>query len=639
MAERRRRASRRAVALIGSPFPQLGSAVVAWGLWYINPAAGWVLAVALLPLALRLLLGWRPVPRTPLDLPLALFLLTAGLGVWAAYDRPGTQAVFAAACPVGWQALWGIVLSVLIYYAFVAMETGTQQRWAMALLAGFGGGIAFWFAAATDWSSNPPEVAALTRIGQAIQAWLPHLPDPGLNPNATARMVLICLPASLSLVSEALGSERKGRWRWAAWGAVTGAAIALSLLLSTSRGAWLGLAAGLALMALWWLAGKLRRERQWIIFIVLAALAALCGAALVVLFPFIGATLLQGWAVAGRQSLFYEGALLLRDYPFTGIGLNEFPLVHSTYALMINVPTIEHAHFTLLDIALSQGVLGALAAVSILGGAAWLGLRALARTPAPLPILVAGLLSLVMTTVHDLVDDPLYSSLGMPLIWIPVGMVTAGWRTIEAKSPRAKHLGAWRQRAWAAAIVIGLALLIPLWQLLGAAWFANLGALHQTWTELSRYDYQHFDDPTLDEIRQQANLSTAERFFERALALDPGQVTARTRLAQIALGRGQYERALAHVQAAWDAGHRDRVTRLLLGEALVATGQVEAAVQVVRGLEWAHWRFEGQAWYRYWVNKDYRRAADAWRANLMLDPESEYTKRWLAEAKARANIP
>jgi hypothetical protein len=554
-----------------------------------------------------------------------------------------------------------------MYYAFAAMETDIQKRWTMALLAGFGAGIAFWFTAATDWSNNPSEVAALARLGQAYQAWLPRLPDPGLHPNATARMVLMCLPMSVALVAEALGSERRtqyvrgGRWCWAAWGAAAGAMIAFSLLLSVSRGAWMGLAVGLALVALWWLVGRLWREQQGVVFVGLIASAALGIIALAVLFPSLRAALLRGWAMAGRQGLSYEGALLLRDYAFTGIGLNEFPLVHSTYALMINVPVVQHAHFTLLDMALGQGILGVLAAVSIFGGAAWLGLRELARTKTPSPILVAGLLALAMVSVHDLVDDPLYSTLGMPLIWIPVGAIIVGVRAAgvsaggvsaagvraadvraaETASPRAERPRQWRWYALAVAIaVIGLALLAPvLWRPLGAAWLANLGAVHQTRTELSRYDYEHFDDPTLDEIRQQADLSVAEDFFARALALDPGQVTARMRLAQIALGRGQYERALAHVQAAWDAGHRDQVTRLLLGEALVATGQVEAGVQVVRGLEWAEWRFEGQAWYRYWVNEDYVRAADAWRANLMLNPESEYTKRWLEEAEAKEKIP
>jgi hypothetical protein len=561
--------------------------------------------------------------------------------VWASYDRAGAQAVFAAGSPVGWQALWGTGLSVLVFYAYAAMETGEQQRWAMALLAGFGGGIAFWFVAATDWSTNPPEMAALTRLGLAFQAWLPRLSDPGLNPNATARMVMIALPASVSLVVQAWRSERRGRWRWATWGIVTGALIAFALLLSTSRGAWLGVAVGLVLAALWWLAGRLARERQWVLFVSLGALGALAIIVLGVLSPSLRAVLLQGWADAGRQSLFVEGMLLLRDYPFTGLGLNGFPLVHSTYALLINVPIIEHVHFTLLDVALSQGVLGVLAVMSILGGAAWLGLRVLARTKAPPPILVAGLLSLAMTAVHDLVDDPLYSSLGLPLIWIPVGMIVGGWRRSKPASPQttiSRYIWQrWKGRGLAASVVLLLALLVPLWQPLRATWFANLGAVHQTRTELSQYDYRNFDDPSLDEIRQQADLSTAEWFFSRALELNPCQVTARTRLAQLDLAREQYERALDHVQTAWAGGHRDRVTQLLLGEALIANGQVKAAVEAVRGIEWAQLRFEGQAWYRYWVNEDYGRAADAWRANLILDPESEYTEYWLREAEAKAS--
>jgi predicted Zn-dependent protease len=154
--------------------------------------------------------------------------------------------------------------------------------------------------------------------------------------------------------------------------------------------------------------------------------------------------------------------------------------------------------------------------------------------------------------------------------------------------------------------------------------------------ELSLYDYNHFDSPTLDQIRQGADLSTAETLFTQALALDPGQVTARTRLAGIALSRGKHAQALTHAQAAWDAGHRDRVTRLLLGDALIATGKVEAGVELVRGLAWAEGRLDLQAWYRYWVNGDYHRAADAWRAVAQLNPENSHAIYWIKEAEARA---
>jgi len=327
----------------------------------------------------------------------------------------------------------------------------------------------------------------------------------------------------------------------------------------------------------------------------------------------------------------------VRDYPFTGFGLGEFALVHSTYALMIHVPILPYAHSLFLDIALGQGVFGVLAAIGMLGGAAWLGLRALARTEEPPLILVAGLLSLVVMAIHGLVDDPLYSGWGVLLLWVPAGMVVAGWRRAPAEPRPATRSRARRWWTWGIAAAIGSVLLGLFWRPVGAAWYANLGAVHQTWAELSAYDANHFDNPTLDQIRQQVDLSAAERFFAQALALNPGQVTARTRLAEIALGRGQYERALTHAQAAWDAGHRDRVTRLLLGDALVAAGDVEAGVKVVRGLEWAEGRLDGQAWYRYWVGKDYRRAADAWRAVVKLNPRNERAAHSITAAEERAN--
>ena len=615
--------------------------MAAWGLWYQNPSAGWPVAVALAPLGLRILTGRMPVRRTPLDLPLGVFLLTAGVGVWAAYDRTGTRVIFPESIPVGWPALCGLVLAALAFYALAAMETKAQHRWALALWASFGAAIALWFAAANDWTANPAKWAAITRLGQAVQAWLPGVVDPGLNSNDAARIAATLLPMGLGLAAEAFGRERGRRWPWVIWGLATATIMAFVLILTTSRGAWMGVGGGLALAAAWWLAGRLSRgQRRLQVFLGLVGLGALTGIALVALFPPLRVALQESQAVANRLGLFAEGALLVRDYPFTGVGLGEFALVHSTYALMIHVPIIPHAHSLLLDIAVAQGVLGALAAVGLLGGAAWVGLRALDRAMAPPPALAAGLLSLTFMVIADLVDDSFYSTFGVLLLWVPAGMVIAGWRGMPAGPRPATRSRARGWRILGLAAAMGLGLLGLFWRRpVGAAWYANLGAVHQTWAELSAYDYDHFDNPTLDQIRQQVDLSTAERFFAQALALNPGQVTARTRLAEIALGRGQYDRALTHAQAAWDAGHRDRVTRLLLGDALVAAGDVAAGVKVVRGLKWAEGRLDGQAWYRYWMGKDYYRAADAWRAVAELNPQNDRVTYWIAEAEARAKNP
>ena len=90
------------------------------------------------------------------------------------------------------------------------------------------------------------------------------------------------------------------------------------------------------------------------------------------------------------------------------------------------------------------------------------------------------------------------------------------------------------------------------------------------------------------------------------------------------------------MQAAWDADQHDSVTRMLLGDAEVANGHVENAVEILQGLPWAESRLEGQAYSRYWINADYRRAADAWAAVVKLDPANAGAAAQQAEAARRA---
>ena len=73
-----------------------------------------------------------------------------------------------------------------------------------------------------------------------------------------------------------------------------------------------------------------------------------------------------------------------------------------------------------------------------------------------------------------------------------------------------------------------------------------------------------------------------------------------------------------------------------IAHALVATGDVEGGVEIVRGVEGAEGRLDGQAWYRYWVGEDYRRAADAWRAVVLLNPDNERAAGAMEAAAAKA---
>jgi hypothetical protein len=58
--------------------------------WFLRPELSWwPLLLALLPWFIRLASGYFPFKRTPFDLLLLFFLITAGLGVWVSYDTPG----------------------------------------------------------------------------------------------------------------------------------------------------------------------------------------------------------------------------------------------------------------------------------------------------------------------------------------------------------------------------------------------------------------------------------------------------------------------------------------------------------------------------------------------------------------------
>jgi O-antigen ligase len=546
---------------------------------------------------------------------MALFLLSAGIGLWASYDPQAVRAVFPH--PAGWGKLWGLLLAALLYYALAGRAPAGSRRWMWAALTGLGAAVAIVFVTTHDWDAEPAKWAPVTRLGREIQSVLPSLPGGILNPNVTAGILAPLLPMSVGLASKARADRLSALWGTWAW--ATAVAIVAGLTFTTSRGAWAGLAASALLWAAWQIGVRLAPGKRASGARAVGILAGgLAGALFVGLLSPLGETLLGSAALRNRLDIFSQALLLVRDYAFTGCGLGSFPLVHSSYALLIHVPVLSHAHALPLNVGVEQGVAGALALLTSWLAAGWMGVRELARSSEPRPMLAAGLLSLVSLAVHSTVDDALYSSRGVLFLWVPLAAIVSSLSADRARSlpPR------WRQvLAIGAALAVGLMLLLA-GGALTAAWHANLGAVAQTRVELPAYDYTHFDDPTLDQIRQRADLSAAEAHFARALALSPGQASARTRRAAIALSRGEYEQGLLHALAAWNAGHRDRATRLLLGDALVAAGQVEDAVEVVQGLEWAQERFMQQAFYRYGRGGDSKRSANAWRAAAALDPQA-----------------
>ncbi len=636
------------------PTLELALAATAAALWYLQ--GGWVwyrgpwpgpwpllllAAMISLTLARKGLSALRPSAFT---LPLIVFLASAAVSLWAAYS-----------IQIGLAKAWLIVASVGLYWALAQQPDEARLTFALGFWALFAIGLTAYFLITTDWEALPIKIPVLTRLGAAIASQLPSVDVHRISPNVTGGMLAVVLPFTVPLLTvwrrPIVGLPRAIGLLLAVLGTLALGVGLLGLLVTVSRGAWMGLSGAAVLWIYWRLLEPLGTRRLPAFAATLLAGGLLTGGA--------------GWAlmagrlpesltavlhppIANRLRLLNLSAMLLRDTPFTGIGLGMYEMHLSIYTLLIHVGYIVHSHNMLLDIAIEQGILGAAAfvtlALSVFAQCPTISLQGReSRVEDPEShsiqanvgrgrlICEAALASLTALLLHGLVDDTAYGSRALLLLFVPFGILAAAQ---QLQSPSWSGVSRVRLRKIARAQMIALLGLtgVGICGVLGlrgdvqgvsplgwlAAWRSNLGAVAQARVELNTYDQYRFGELTMDQVRYREDLREAEAHFEHALELDPHNATARHRLTAIALARNSYVEALAHMQTLWDAGHRDRVTRLLYGDALVAAGRPEEAADVVRGLMFARARLLGQHWSRYHLGGDTDRAGwAAYAANLL----------------------
>jgi tetratricopeptide (TPR) repeat protein len=179
-------------------------------------------------------------------------------------------------------------------------------------------------------------------------------------------------------------------------------------------------------------------------------------------------------------------------------------------------------------------------------------------------------MSVVVLLVQGLIDDPIYGSRAVVVFFIPLSFGVPILRVAETSSRR------WRVRTVAVAAALILVAGVVFWRPLLSRVNSNLAAVEQSRRELSVYTWPEW--PIQDAVRQEADLSGAIAGYERALRIDDENSSANRRLGQIELSLGQYEAALAHLEKAYVATPWDNASRQLLGEAYIATGDVDAGM-------------------------------------------------------------
>jgi len=625
-----------------SPYVELGCALLAGALWYAQGGAlsyrskwpgPWAVLLLVLMWGLyrqRTGLTRRVSLRAvkPVDILLALFVLSALVGTQTAY-APGPA----------WAKFWLVVGAWGLYYALVHQPDLAHLYGALTVGGLFGVVLTVYFFLTNDWSAHPLKVPALVALGESVSALLPRSSAEATNPNIIGGLLALTLPFYVPLVYLPRKEDTLRLSGWLRrtlpilW--VTAVAIVLlGLLVTTTRGAWLATLVGFALWGLWRGLGRRLTDGvrwQWVVGLLLLG-GVLTGivASVVLAYGLPGAG-----ALTGRLGLLTDSLSLAWDYVLTGSGLGTFQMNFSIYTLLIHVGYIHNSHNIFVDLLVEQGIGGLLLYLGLVILCIWQAMRALQRVNWQRTwIIEAGLVSLAAILIHGQVEDVFYGSQWLLLFFVPFALVRWGTAAVDVPECSYPRLA----RCLAVGILGVLFVLgIAFWRPLLAQGYASLGAMRQARVELARYEFGKTPGYIMDSVRQTEDLQASMTLFQHALALDAGNTTARQRLAGIYLSRGEYETALIHIEAIWETGHRDPVTRLLRGDALVALGRVEEAAEVVAGLTWAQVRLEGQAWDRYWINDDFTRAAYAWRTIALIQPEgAEYALQRAQEAEQRA---
>lgn len=556
--------------------------------------------------------------RTPIGLPLIFFLLSALVGVWASPDRELSWVKFAL-----------IVVAWVIFYLIVIVRSAPRLVHAIVwLFLLFSAGLAIYFVTQNDFDKTPTKIGAIRDIGVYLHSIAPqyalHVPQS----NIVAGVLEIALPLSLALILQKPSRAALTSIGFFFLSLVTTAVIAFGLVMTVSRGAWLATGLVGAIFVLRLVAKDALVRYILPLFLIVLLLSFFVtremGASLAPAVEDLLGAIPAGDGVISRLALFGHGWRLIQDYNFTGSGLDTFPMVLSSYALLIDVPFLPHIHNTFLQIWLEQGLVGIVAYAWLIVAFYMWAWKYRARLGA---LALGGVAATTIMLIHGWADVLLYSSRALPLMFLPMAVTIADRRSIPVSnqapvpSRSIPSRQAPRQRsgldpalliAAVLLLVVASASVFLMWQGIAAMGSANLGSVAQTRYELGLYKWP---EPLVEDIRRRCTsqgdscgLNEAIRHYTRALTLDPANVTANQRLAEIALAQGAYDEARVMLERALRREPSNLVTLQLIGDAYLGLGQLDQAYTYWSRVPGAETKLQGEAWVRYEKNGDKVRA-------------------------------
>ncbi len=578
-----------------------------------------------------------------------IFWGSALIGVWAAYNPSIALGRFCL-LSVG-LGLIGL-LTWHQWYQRQQENDALQGFMVVGLDSGlFAGGLGLLFLLTHNWqSATAQDFTLLPQLTAWIQAHQP-LWGKGLifHENLIAGALIGLLPLTVVALWQSWHLPQTPTKYWSLFGILFGS---VALLLTFSRGAWLGLLGGSVIaLYLHWRTNRAlngRRSRQhmqmarrqrfterndkrqswptfawlnrlckewalldWFMGVgIISAIGLLVG---MTISPALHAALLRPLAgsyleatINSRLAVWQESLPLIEDYLFTGSGLGSTPMVLATYVYLLHVPYLNHAHSLYLQVAVEQGVPGLLGFTGLIVSAIGLGLLWLRQGGvAARRYSCSALAAQCALLIYGCTDAELYASIFVPLLFLPTAFLLAAAPLINAsgagnsgrasgifqplRSMRAYWLG-----GLVPLVVLVLFLLLPGTQ---SRWLANQTTVGQTRQELSLYEWPTW--PIQDAVRRSKLVDTEHWVaqYNAILQLDPTNVTALRRLGQIALSRGNYQQADELLTRAYQVAPQQRATRQLLGEAKALLGDDASAYLLWQGIDLSQGQLELRRWW------------------------------------------
>ncbi|MEZ4515857.1 MAG: O-antigen ligase family protein [Chloroflexota bacterium] len=403
------------VVLLAAPFlvfPTLSPLLTLFAL--IGIAVVWLLP---------LFTSSRPgLPSTPFNIALIPWGLVLIVGILVSADPDQTL-----------PKATGLILSLAIWRLLVLLGRN-RSAINLAMLGFVAIGTLFTVTGAIGLDTTQ-KIPLLTQYNPAQLFSLPEQYGLAIHPNQLAGLICLLLPVLISLLFGLQFPPGKGVWRIALL--IVAALVFAILILTQSRGGWVGVAGGLVILLIAWSLLMPPSLPRTVVRITMAAVLVIGILGLVWIGP---DRLQQLWldppadtAVGTFTTLNYRKELwpwaltAAGDFAFTGTGLGAFrEVAFRLYPVQISPNAdIGHAHNIFLQTALDVGLPGLVVYVALLliafGGAWWIARNSPSYRPYALG-LFAGLAAL---HIYGLADALSLGAKPGILFWYALGLIAA----------------------------------------------------------------------------------------------------------------------------------------------------------------------------------------------------------------------